>query len=83
MEQQLIRERVIDIISQKLDIPKEKIEEATRYTEDIGADSLDQAELVMEFEEEFEVTVPDEAEGKIKTVADTIKFIEDELKKQA
>ncbi|HEY3320188.1 MAG TPA: acyl carrier protein [Planctomycetota bacterium] len=83
MESQPIREKVIDIISQKLDVPKEKIKDETKYTEDLGADSLDQAELVMEFEDEFEINIPDDAEGKIKTVADTIKFIEEQVKSKA
>jgi acyl carrier protein len=73
----------VDIICRKLDVPKEKVSDATKYTEDLGADSLDQAELVMEFEDEFDINIPDEAEGKIKTVGDTIKFIEELLKTKA
>ncbi len=80
MDSQAVREKVIEIICQKLDVAKEKIKDETKYTEDLGADSLDQAELVMEFEDEFDINIPDDAEGKIKTVADTIKFIEDQLK---
>jgi acyl carrier protein len=80
MEENNVKDKVVDIISQKLDVPKEKILMETKYTEDLGADSLDQAELVMEFEDEFDINIPDEAEGKIKTVGDTVKFIEDLLK---
>ncbi|MGD0090742.1 MAG: acyl carrier protein [Planctomycetota bacterium] len=80
MEENNVKDKVVDIISQKLDVPKEKITMETKYTEDLGADSLDQAELVMEFEDEFDINIPDEAEGKIKTVGDTVKFIEDLLK---
>ena len=80
MEESNVKDKVVDIISQKLDVPKEKILMETKYTEDLGADSLDQAELVMEFEDEFDINIPDEAEGKIKTVGDTVKFIEDLLK---
>jgi acyl carrier protein len=83
MESNGIREKVVDIICRKLDVPKEKVSDATKYTEDLGADSLDQAELVMEFEDEFDINIPDEAEGKIKTVGDTIKFIEELLKTKA
>jgi acyl carrier protein len=54
----------------------------TRYTEDLGADSLDQAELVMEFEDEFDINIPDDAEGKIKTVGETVKFIEEQISKK-
>jgi acyl carrier protein len=80
MEEQAVKDKVVDIISQKLDVPKEKVTMETKYTEDLGADSLDQAELVMEFEDEFDINIPDEAEGKIKTVGDTVKFIEELLK---
>jgi len=80
MEEQAVKDKVVDIISQKLDVPKEKVTMETKYTEDLGADSLDQAELVMEFEDEFDINIPDEAEGKIKTVGDTVKFIEELVK---
>jgi acyl carrier protein len=84
MESQEVRDKVVEIICQKLpDVPKEKITDDTRYTEDLHADSLDQAELVMEFEDEFEIDIPDEAEGKIKTVGETVKYIETLVKKKA
>jgi acyl carrier protein len=83
MESQAVKDKVVDIICQKLDVPKEKVTMETKYTEDLGADSLDQAELVMEFEDEFDINIPDEAEGKIKTVGDTVKFIEDLVKNKA
>ncbi|HYG74792.1 MAG TPA: acyl carrier protein [Planctomycetota bacterium] len=80
MESQAVKDKVIDIICQKLDVAKEKVTLETKFGEDLGADSLDQAELVMEFEDEFDINIPDDAEGKIKTVGDTVKFIEDQLK---
>ena len=78
-----IKDKVVEIISQKLDVPKEKVTMETKFAEDLGADSLDQAELVMEFEDEFDINIPDDAEGKIKTVGDTVKFVEEQLAKKA
>jgi acyl carrier protein len=83
MDSQAVKDKVVDIICQKLDVAKEKVSMETKYAEDLGADSLDQAELVMEFEDEFDINIPDDAEGKIKTVGDTVKFIEDQLKSKA
>ena len=80
MDSAAVKEKVVEIICQKLEVSKEKVTPETKYAEDLGADSLDQAELVMEFEDEFDINIPDEAEGKIKTVGDTVKFIEDQLK---
>jgi acyl carrier protein len=83
MESAAVKDKVVDIICQKLDVSKEKVSMETKYAEDLGADSLDQAELVMEFEDEFDINIPDDAEGKIKTVGDTVKFIEEQLTKKA
>jgi acyl carrier protein len=79
MESAAVKDKVVEIIAQKLDVSKEKVSMETKYAEDLGADSLDQAELVMEFEDEFDINIPDDAEGKIKTVGDTVKFIEEQL----
>jgi acyl carrier protein len=80
MDSAAIKDKVVEIICQKLDVAKEKVTMETKYVEDLGADSLDQAELVMEFEDEFDINIPDDAEGKIKTVGDTVKFIEEQVK---
>lgn len=82
MDSSEIKEKVMGIICLKLDVTKEKVTMETKYAEDLGADSLDQAELVMEFEDEFNINIPDDAEGKIKTVGDTVKFIEEQLSKK-
>ncbi len=82
MESAAVKDKVVDIICQKLDVSKEKVTMETKFSEDLGADSLDQAELVMEFEDEFDINIPDDAEGKIKTVGDTVKFIEEQLGKK-
>jgi acyl carrier protein len=75
-------ERVIDIVSENLGVSKEQITRTTSFTEDMGADSLDIVEMVMELEEEFEITIPDEQAEKIKTVGEAIDYIEGELKKK-
>ena len=80
MDSAQIKDKVVEIICSKLDVAKEKVTMETKYAEDLGADSLDTAELVMEFEDEFDINIPDDAEGKIKTVGDTVKFIEDQVK---
>jgi acyl carrier protein len=77
-----IEERVIEIVSENLGVSKESIARQTRFIEDIGADSLDIVELVMELEEEFEITIPDEQAEKIKTVGEAIDYIEREQAKQ-
>ena len=83
MDSAAVKEKVTDIICQKLDVAREKVSMETKFSEDLGADSLDQAELVMEFEDEFDINISDDAETKIKTVGDTVKFIEEQLSKKA
>jgi acyl carrier protein len=83
MDSAAVKDKVVDIICQKLDVSKDKVTMETKFAEDLGADSLDQAELVMEFEDEFDINIPDDAEGKIKTVGDTVKFIQEQLTKKA
>jgi acyl carrier protein len=68
-------EKVINIISDQLDFPREKLNRSSRFIEDIGADSLDIVELVMELEEEFDTQIPDDQAEKIKTVGDAIDYI--------
>lgn len=71
-----VEERVIGIVSEQLQIPKEKISREKSFVDDLKADSLDVVELVMEFEDEFKITIPDEDYEKIKTVGDAVKYIE-------
>jgi acyl carrier protein len=75
-------ERVIEIVCENLGVSKEQVTRQTSFQEDVGADSLDIVELVMELEEEFEITIPDEQAEKIKTVGEAIDYIERELKKK-
>ncbi len=81
MESASIKDKVIEIVSEKLKKPKESIAVTSSFQE-LGADSLDTADLVMEFEDEFDVNIPEDAEGKIKTIADVVAFIEEESKKK-
>lgn len=71
-----VPERVIDIVADQLGVEKEKISPETSFVNDLGADSLDTVELVMELEEEFDINIPDDAAEKIQTVGQAIDFIE-------
>ena len=71
-----VSERVISIVAEQLGVDKEKVTPATHFVNDLGADSLDTVELVMELEEEFDVDIPDDAAEKIQTVGQAIEFIE-------
>ena len=71
-----VAERVIDIVAEQLGVDKEKITPATNFIADLGADSLDTVELVMELEEEFDINIPDDAAEKIQTVGQAIDYIE-------
>ena len=76
-----VQERVIDIVASQLGVSKEQITAETSFINDLGADSLDTVELVMAFEEEFSVEVPDEDAEKLQSVGDVIKYIEEKAGK--
>jgi acyl carrier protein len=82
VDKEKIQERVIQIVCDNLGVNKEQVTRSTSFTEDVGADSLDIVELVMELEEEFEITIPDEEAEKIKTVGEAIDYIEKEIGKK-
>lgn len=71
-----IEERVKNIIVSKLGVEPEKVTREATFTNDLGADSLDTVELIMEFEKEFGISIPDEVAEKIETVGDAIAYIE-------
>ncbi len=71
-----IANRVTDIITDKLGLDKEQVTENASFTTDLGADSLDTVELIMEFEKEFNLEIPDEDAQQIKTVKDAVDYIE-------
>ncbi len=69
------QDKVIEIVSEHLKVPKDELKTESRFIEDLKADSLDLVELVMEFEEAFSITIPDEDYEKIKSVGDAVKYI--------
>lgn len=71
-----IANRVKEIIVEKLGVDENEVTPAAEFTKDLGADSLDTVELIMEFEKAFEITIPDEDAEKISTVGDAISYIE-------
>ncbi len=71
------REQVIDIIVNKLGVERETVVDSASFTNDLGADSLDTVELIMEFEREFEINIPDNQAEKISTVGEAISFVEE------
>lgn len=70
-----IADRVKKIVVEHLGVDEAKVTEASSFIDDLGADSLDTVELVMAFEEEFDVEIPDDAAEKIQTVGDAVSFI--------
>ena len=76
-----ILQKVIDITCERFqDHPRANIKEETAFIEDLGADSLDIAEMVMEFEDEFDINIPEDEQG-IKTVGDATAYIEKHIPK--
>ena len=71
-----IEERVQKIVCEQLGVSAEEVKSEASFIDDLGADSLDTVELVMAFEEEFEIEIPDDAAEKIQTLQDAINFIE-------
>ena len=71
-----IAERVTTIVCNQLGVEKEKVKPDASFINDLGADSLDIVELVMELEEEFDMSIPDEDAEKIRTVGEAISYIE-------
>jgi acyl carrier protein len=75
-----IATRVKAIIVDKLGVDENEVTPEASFTNDLGADSLDTVELIMEFEKEFNIAIPDDAAEKIGTVGDAIKYIEENTK---
>ncbi len=71
-----VEEQVKNIVSEQLGVEKEKITRESNFVNDLGADSLDTVELVMELEEEFDISIPEDAAEKIQTVGEAISHIE-------
>jgi acyl carrier protein len=75
-----VRTKVYDIIVSKMGVAKEQIKDESKFTDDLGADSLDTVELVMEFENQFQIQIPDEDAEKISTVMSAISYIVEKKK---
>jgi acyl carrier protein len=75
-----VEERVIEIVSEQMGVSKDQVTKDTSFINDLGADSLDTVELVMELEEEFDITIPDEKAEEIQTVGQAVSYIEEHLK---
>ena len=75
MTEQEIEAKVIEIVAEQMGVDKGEINRETSFVNDLNADSLDTVELVMEFEDEFETSIPDDQAEKIQTVGQAIEFI--------
>ena len=75
MQEAEIEAKVIDIVAEQMGVDKSEITRETSFANDLNADSLDTVELVMEFEDEFETSIPDEEAEKIQTVGQAVEFI--------
>ena len=71
--------RVKKMVVEHLDVEEEKVTDNAHFIDDLGADSLDNVELVMAFEEEFDIEIPDDAAENIQTVGDAVKFISEKV----
>ena len=76
-----IQEKVSQIVSEQMGIDKSELTRETSFVDDLNADSLDTVELVMEFEDEFEMSIPDEEAEKIRTIGQAIDYIIEHSKK--
>jgi acyl carrier protein len=75
-----IRSKVIAIIVDKLNVEESEVTDVASFTNDLGADSLDTVELIMEFEKQFGISIPDDQAETIQTVGDAVSYIESNAK---
>jgi acyl carrier protein len=75
-----VKTKVIEIIVDKLGVDEGEVTAEASFTNDLGADSLDTVELIMEFEKEFNIAIPDDHAEKIQTVAQAVEYIEENTK---
>ena len=76
-----IEVKVIEIVAEQMGVDKSEVTRETSFVNDLNADSLDTVELVMEFEDEFELSIPDEEAEKIQTVGQAIDYIKEHASK--
>jgi acyl carrier protein len=74
-----LEEKVRDIIVEELGVEREKLTDEASFMEDLGADSLDTVELVMAFEKEFDIDIPDEEAEKLRTVGEAMKYLHEKV----
>ena len=74
-----VEQKVLNIVCEQLGTSRDKVSAETSFIHDLGADSLDTVELVMEFEDEFQINIPDEDAEKIQSVGDAVKYIKEKL----
>ncbi len=74
-----VAQRVKSIIVDKLGVEESEVTETASFTNDLGADSLDTVELIMEFEKEFNISIPDDQAEKISSVGDAVSYVEQHL----
>jgi acyl carrier protein len=75
MDMKQLEEKVKDIIVEELGVERDKLKPEASFMEDLGADSLDTVELVMAFEKEFDIDIPDEEAEKLRTVGDALRYL--------
>jgi acyl carrier protein len=79
MDMKQLEEKVKDIIAEELGVERDKLTDEASFMEDLGADSLDTVELVMAFEKEFDLDIPDEDAEKLRTVGAALKYLHEKL----
>jgi acyl carrier protein len=78
-----LEDKVMQIVAEQMNVDKSEIKRETSFVNDLNADSLDTVELVMELEDEFDLTIPDEEAEKLKTVGEAIDYIKKHLEKKS
>ena len=76
-----VKDKVIEIVCEQLNTKKEDVKMETSFINDLGADSLDTVELVMAFEKEFDIDIPDEDAEKLRTVGDAMNYLHEKIGK--
>jgi acyl carrier protein len=78
---QTIQKKITSILTDKIGIPESEITPDASFVKDLGIDSLDYAELVMEFEQSFDIKIPDDDADKLQTIGQAVAYIQDKLEK--
>ncbi len=79
MDMKQLEDKVKDIIAEELGVERDKLTTEASFMEDLGADSLDTVELVMAFEKEFDIDIPDEEAEKLRTVGDALNYLHEKI----